>query len=171
MRRFSVAFVLLVVFASCAFADLTELHNLNRHMRVNVDEIEGIKWIKDIETNQYNMCYVYLGQRQGHTWGRFRIGFTRDSWVFFEKITFNIDGRKLELPFSFDEVTRDNAMGDIWEYVDLPLKDYGKLVVAIMNSRRALVRFYGESRNAEFEIGSDEKDAMRRVLRFYDLIK
>jgi len=62
-------------------------------------------------------------------------------------------------------------MGDIWEYVDLPLKDYGKLVVAIMNSRRALVRFYGESRNAEFEIGSDEKDAMRRVLRFYDLIK
>ncbi len=113
MRRFPVAIFMVLIFASCAFADLTELHNLNRHMIVRVDEIEGVKWIENRDSSHYNMCYVYLGQRQGHTWGRFRIGFKRDSWVFFEKITFNIDGRKLELPFLFDEVTKGNAKGDV----------------------------------------------------------
>lgn len=173
MRKVFTAVFLVLALVGPAHAN-AELNELRTHMRSKVDEIEGIKWIYDKATPQNihnNMSYVYLGQRGKQMWGFLRLGFRRDNWVFFEKITLNADGCILDYPFYYNDVTRDYSTGGVWEYVDLPLEEYDGLALLIAESQKILIRFSGNKRKTDFEISKKQKDAIKRVLRLYELMR
>jgi hypothetical protein len=173
MRKVFGAVFLVLVLAGVACAN-AELDELRKHMRSNVDEVEGIKWIHDKATPkliQGGVCHVYLGQKGVSMWPRFVLGFQKREWVFFEEIIFNIDGKRDELSFGYYEVKRDNSGYSVWEYVDIPGDRYLSLIKQISESKKTLIRFRGRQREFDFQVSKKQKDAMRRVLRLYELMR
>lgn len=173
MRRvFAVVFLVLALMGT-AHAN-AELNELRKHMRSEVDEVEGIKWIHDKATPkliQGGVCYVYLGQKGVSMWPRFVLGFQKREWVFFEEIIFNIDGKREELSFGYYEVKRDNSGYSVWEYVDIPGNRHLPLMKQILESKKTIIRFRGRQHQFDFQVSKKQKDAMRRVLRLYELMK
>lgn len=152
---------------------LSELDQLRMNMRSKVDQVEGIKWIHDKATSQYvqkSNCYIYLGQRDGSTWGRFVLGFKAERWVFAKKIIMNIDGERISLiDVSYSDFARDNSSGSVWETADLPLSSYRAIAEQIAKSKKTIIRFEGDRRHFDITVSQKQKDAMKRVLRLHDL--
>ena len=172
MRKVFAAVVLVLVLAGAAYAN-AELNELRNRMRSSFDEVEGIKWIYDKATPKLikgGECHVYLGQKDGFMWPRFFLGFQDDEWVLFEEIIFNIDGRREEMSFNYFEVHRDNSAYSVWEYVDLPGESYFPLMKSISASNKTLIRFQGSQKRFDFQVSKKQKDAMKRVLRLYELM-
>lgn len=173
MKKAILAIILVLVAASVCFAN-AELNELRKHMTSKVDEIEGIKWIRDKATPQNihgKMCFLYLGQKDAHMWPRFVLGFQKDGWIFFERIIFNIDGKREELTLDYFDISRDHSGGVIWEKIDLYGVDHMKLIKSIVNSNKTLIRFSGKQYRYDFEVSKKQKDAMKRVIRLYELMK
>ena len=122
----------------------------------------------DSKLIQGGVCYVYLGQRGVYV-ASFCAGFKRE-WVF-EEIIFNIDGKREELSFGYYEVKRDNSGYSVWEYVDIPGNRHLPLMKQILESKKTIIRFRGRQHQFDFQVSKKQKDAMRRVLRLYELMK
>lgn len=153
---------------------MSELDQLRMKMRSNVDEIEGTKWIYDKATPRYfqkSNCYVYLGQSDHSTWGRFILGFKAERWVFTNSIIMNIDGERIEVPdISYSSFTRDNGYEGVWEFVDVPLNGiYRPLAERIAASKKTLIRFKGKDRTFDISVSQKQKDSLKRMIRLHDL--
>ena len=173
MKKLLLAVMAVLVVASASLAS-AELDELRKHMRSKVDEVEGIKWIEDKSTPQYihgKMCYVYLGQKEQRIWPRFVLGFQKDGWIFFQNIIFNIDEKREELTLNYFDVSRDHSQGIIWEKIDLYGIDHLGLIRRIVNSKKTLIRFSGKQYHYDFEVSKKQKDAIKRVIRLYELMR
>jgi hypothetical protein len=176
MRKVFGAVFLVLVLAGVACAN-AELDELRKHMRSNVDEVEGITWIYD-KTNritevQDKMCHVYIGQEGETIWPRLVLGFLNDEWVFFSKVIFNIDGKREEVDFKFSDIRRvvPGRGRIICEYIDTRGDPYLTLMKEISESEKTLIRFQGRHGKYDFQVSKKQKDAMKRVLRLYELMK
>lgn len=118
-------------------------------------------------------CFAlpYLGQGGDEVWLRWIFNYTYDSWVFFEKIIINVDGENHYKFFNYFDVVRDNAWGDVWEYVDLEVgEDDIALLQAIADSKSTLIRFEGDEYYWDFEVKSSDKTGIRQILKVYDAL-
>lgn len=172
---FLLFFILLVLIGTCVFAsEKQELYELRNHMTSKFDEVEGIKWIRDKATPQNlhkNMCYVYLGQKDDYMWPRWFLGFKNESWVFFTRIIFNIDGERREINIGyFDRKSGNNGYG-VWEYIDLSGDEHLSLIRKIASSKKTIIRFSGDQYRKDFTVSQKQKGAMKRVVRLYELMK
>ena len=153
---------------------MSELDQLRMKMRSNIDEIEGIKWIYDKATSQYvqkSNCYIYLGQKDDYTWGRLKIGFKTDWWVFANEIIMNIDGDRIKVPgVSHSSFKHNNSSESVWEIADFPLEGvYRLLAERISESKKTLIRFKGEDRTFDISVSQKQKDSLKRMIRLHDL--
>lgn len=161
----------------CRGAWATELDDLRKHMRSDVDEVEKVKWIHDKTTPRRvpnKMFYVYLGQSQTTKamWPRLRMGFIKDNWIFFDKIILNIDGVVRRLSFEYSDVSRDYSAGTVLEFVDIDAEEHIPMIKSIGNSKKTTIRFSGKDKIFDFVVSKEEqKEALKRVLRLYELMK
>jgi len=113
-----------------------------------------------------------MGMQGDSVWLRLVCDYTADDWIFFEKITFAVDEERYYKLFNYRDVTRDNAWGDIWEYVDIEVgEEEIKLLTEIANSEKTIVRFEGDDYYDDFTVSKKDKEAIKQMLLVYEALK
>lgn len=119
--------------------------------------------------DQRSFVLPYMGMQGNDVWLRLVCNYTSDDWVFFKKITFAVDDQRFYETFKYSEVTRDNAAGDVWEYVDLDVgKSEIEMLWAIANSTETIIRFEGDDYYRDFTVTAKDKDSIRQMLTIYE---
>lgn len=125
-------------------------------------------WAADIK------CFVlpYIGASNDDVWLRMVCNYTADDWIFFEKITFSVDGKNYYKSFQYNDVVRDNANGDIWEYVDMDVNNTElEILKAIAYSNETIVRFEGDDYYDDMVVSAEDKQGIKDALKVYELLK
>lgn len=155
---------------------LEEKAELESSMEINVDKIEGTKWISDetISNNEAKGCIftIYIAEAQNKRSLRFYIGFVRKDWVFMDRIVFNMDGevQNIFVPSS-ERVTKVYDGGIISEAIDFGADDYIDMLKRASTSTKVLIRFSGKNDQYDTELIASQKHAARRVMRLYEVYK
>ncbi len=150
-------------------------------MRVDEDRVRNIKfyypkgwrhysdyWAADIKS----FVLPYIGVSGDDIWLRMVCNYTADDWVFFEKITFSVDGKNFYKFFNYYDVVRDNDGGDIWEYVDIEVGETEiEILKAIANSNETIVRFEGDEYYRDITIAAEDKKGIVEALTVYEMLK
>ena len=174
MKKLTMFFLLALLCANAAFAAQPEIDELRTHFRLEVDEVEGIKWIHDKATPKHfdsNTFYVYLGQQGDNMWARLMAGFVKEDWVFFKKIVINSDGQKYTIDFDyFKNKYKDVIKGKvIVEIIDVSAKPHIDFLKRIAQSKKTIIRYQGDNYKYDVVVSQKQKDALKRILRYYEL--
>lgn len=126
-------------------------------------------WATDVRS----FALPYLGQDSSRTWLRFICNYTGDDWIFFKKLTFAVDDERYTKSFNYFDVTRDNAYGDVWEYVDVDVSEgnYEEILQAIVDSTETIIRFEGDDYHYDLTVSAGDKEAIRQMLTVYQALK
>lgn len=146
-----------------------------KRMWKETDKVEGITWYHPNQFPEYidERCYVlpYIGESGSSVWLRLRYNYTGSRWIFYEDITVWIDGKTYRPRFDYDDVTRDNASGDVWEYLDIrPTSNDIEMLWEIVNSKETIIRFKGD-RQKDITISAADKSGIKDVLVVYEYMK
>lgn len=169
-------------YSDTASAKLLEIKNkrlksLLGKFSKDVDEVEGNTFYMPNSIPKYvnDRCSfaVYLGTSKNNTWLRWRLSYTGDNWVFFEKIIINVDGEKWTRKFDYyNDISRDNKYGDVWEVADInPTNLDIQWIDKIASSTKTIVRFEGDNRSYDYTVTSKDKQGLKDILEAYELMK
>ena len=145
-------------------------------LRKEEDKVQKITWYYPSAFPRYTdiRCYVlpYIGKNSSSAWLRLRMNYTsRDNWVFWEQITFSIDGSNTTYYYKYSDITRDNDT-EVWEYNDIPVDDKElKLLNEIAESEETIVRFQGDDHYKDFTVSASDKAAIKQLLLAYEYLK
>lgn len=141
-------------------------------MRVEEDKVQKMSFYypvgfpEYIDTCTYALCYV--GTSSTNTWVRIRYDYVGDDWVFWDHLTFLIDGQTYYRVYRHFDVERDNDHGDVWEYIDFTADDDDlELFAAIAASDETIIRFEGDAKRYDLTVSQQDKDAIRDALAAY----
>jgi len=134
------------------------------NMKMDTDEIEGITWVthrKSPVLGKY--VSTYFGSKEGSAANyplRLRIQYYGDDWLFVRSVTVKADDKVYNLGAM--DFERDHSSGTVWEWVDLPVKDYSMLN-EWMSSKRVVVRFNGDQYHDDFILPKEQQAKMLEV--------
>lgn len=148
---------------------------LIRKMKVSEDKVQGITWYEPGTMPQYTntrcYAYAYIGAKANYHWLRMRFLYTEDSWIFWTKLTIMVDGTRYYRTYTRNQLVRDNAYGDVWEYIDVdPTESDRELLQAIANSKETIIRFEGDTYYYDYTVRPEDKQGIRDALALYDLL-
>jgi hypothetical protein len=154
---------------------LAVYRNALKKMRVETDKFNGTKFYTDRSTPyyaNYSTFHIYIGKTEGgDPYLRLKVRYSDDDWLFVESASINIDGdvRDLDVGSDWD---RDNGSGDIWEWVDVnATESHLSLVKDVINSKSAVIRYFGSKYRDDRTITSAQKRALQNVLDAYEALK
>lgn len=157
-----------------------EAQKLLAGMRVDEDRVREIKFYYPSTMKFYSdgwaadiSCFVmpYIGVDDSSSWLRLIYNYTSGDWIFFKKITIMADGEKYYKTFNYYDVVRDNANGDIWEYVDVePSEADIEMLWAIANSEETIVRFEGDEYYDDYTVTASNKQGIKEALMAYEAL-
>ncbi|MBQ6268404.1 MAG: hypothetical protein IJK64_11625 [Clostridia bacterium] len=143
--------------------------------RAHKDDIKGYTWYyptsfpEYIDTRCYFLPYICTDSKTGEFVAlRIKADYTGSSWLFWKKLTINIDGENHYITANYFDVERDNAHGDVWEYYDFSGTIYVDLLRDIAKSKKTIVRFEGDQYYKDVEISAADKDGIKKILAAYD---
>lgn len=149
--------------------------NALKKMRVETDKFNGTKFYTDRSSPyyaNYSTFHLYIGKSEdGDPYLRLKVRYSDDDWLFVESASINIDGdvRDLDVGSDWD---RDNGNGDIWEWVDVnATESHLSLVRDIINSKSAVIRYFGDKYRDDRVITGTQKRALQNVLDAYEALK
>ena len=154
-------------------AKAAKINKLKQNMRFRYDKVEDITFIQDKTSSRYvdtNSFFLYIAKFKTGSNIWLRISYTGDDWIFFDTITFNIDGQKKDIYLNYYDVVRDNNNGVVWEYINLKYDDNKDLINEIIKSKSAIMRLSGKNYHHDKTISNSEKQALKRVLEYYNII-
>lgn len=144
-------------------------------LKTTTDKVTGITWYEHTSqpryTNTRSYCLPYIGKNASNTWMIWRLLYTGDDWVFWEKLTFLVDGTKTYKSYAYRDVTRDNGYGDVWEFIDISVgNEERKLLESIAASTETIIRFEGDNHYYDLTVSAKDKQAIKDVLAAYDVL-
>lgn len=155
-----------------------ELASALSNMRKKVDEIQGITFYRHKSAPQYlntrSIVEPYIGvdNSSGQAFLRLKISYVADDWLFIEKYIVSMDGATQEIPVDRFEMKRDNAGGEIWEWIDKPANDVRTkiLLQRIASSNKVVIRYEGRDYRRDRTIPASEKQMIKDVLAAYEAL-
>ena len=161
-------------------AEAARLKNSLKSMMIRKDKVEGITWYtpyKSLVWHSYIKSYggteapisLYIGKRST-PWLRMKLYYNSGDWLFVKKVIAFVDGVKLDL--TFGEFERDHAGGEIWEWSDVSPTELDLTVVKrIIDSKEAIIRFYGNKYYNDKVVEKRHKQALQDALDAFKLLK
>lgn len=150
-------------------ADEEKIKNLQKRMDKEYDKVENITWYyPNVYYNTRSRVFLYLGNKKDISWLRFRLIYIGSDWVFFDKIIFNIDGKRSVINISSFDKTTDVNNGSVFEGIDLDYITHKELINEIIHSKSTIVRFSGKY-NSDMTISSSQKNAMKDMVELLKL--
>ena len=153
-----------------------DANEARKKLRAQTDHVENIVWRHSKLTPKYisgNSVFCYTGESEWQIWLRVVFGFSKDDWIFMEKIVLNIDGSIETIYVPYDERKTEVIYGgSIKEWVDfLGEGDIYSYISRIANSKTTLVKFRGEKYSRSFTVTENQKNAIKQVLKYYEAKK
>lgn len=145
--------------------------------RVDTDAVNNVKFYFSTAqpkySNERSFVFPSIGiNANNKIWLCAQFLYTGDSWVFFKKITFSIDGENTVKTFDYFDVVRDNDRGDVWECISTADgNQYEQLFWDIANSKTTIVRFEGDDYYYDMTVSQEDKNGIRDVLNAFEGLK
>lgn len=95
-----------------------------------------------------------------------RSQYKNDDWLFINSAKISVDGEIFSL--NVKEWERDNSGGYIFEWGDVKLKKFD-LVIAVVEGDNVKIRFTGDQYYDDRTVTSDQKAALKEMMKFYYL--
>lgn len=135
-----------------------------KNLKREVDEVEGITWISHKSApilEKYMALYFGAKENDASMYPlRVKIHYSDDSWLFVKSLTIKADEATYEIgPVEFK---RDHASRTIWEWMDVPVKDF-QMLNRILSSKRTVIRFHGDKYYSDFVLPESQKSQMREI--------
>lgn len=123
-----------------------------------------------IDTRSYALCYIGVTESSASL--RMKYNYTGSEWIFWEKLTFLIDGKNEYRTYRYSEVNRDNAGRKVWEYIDVVANEADmKLLASIASSSETIIRFEGDGgKRYDLTVPQIDKNAIKDVLAAYEYL-
>lgn len=125
-----------------------------------------------VDTRSYALCYIGLSGSSS-PYLHVKYHYTGDDWIFWDKLTFLIDGVNKYRTYSYSELNRDHERGVVWEYADVGATDEDiQLFKSIAASGETIIRFEGDGRKRyDLTVSQADKNAIKDVLAAYEYLK
>lgn len=146
------------------------VEGLKKGMRVEVDDMRDVKFYYDKSSPEYsnrNSVHAYISESKKDIGLRFRIQYYAEDWLFIKTFMIKTDSIVTDI-IPVSRLNTDNGGGMIWETWDEPI-DLGKyeLLLRIIDSKMAKVRFNGSQYYKEKQISSEQKRALKNVIELF----
>lgn len=158
---------------------LAEGKSAFENLKSTYDKVQKTTWYEHKNVPKYTdiCCYIYpyIGrQDNGNAWLRVLLNYTDaktdNGWIFFNKVTFCIDGENTVKYFGRSDIVRDNDT-EVWETADFaPSAKEIELLREISASSETIIRFEGDEYYYDHIVTAKEKTAIIDVLNAYDYI-
>lgn len=141
------------------------------NMKKSTDEIKGITWISHRNSPILgNYVSVYFGSNKDSAANyplRLKLQYYGDDWLFVRSVTVKADDKVYELgKLDFE---RDNSSGSVWEWIDMPIKDY-EMLNHWMTAKRVVVRFNGDQYYRDFALPQNQQTQLQEVYRAWKIM-
>jgi outer membrane murein-binding lipoprotein Lpp len=141
------------------------------NMKKSTDEMKGITWVSHRSAPVLaNYLSVYFGTKQDSAANypiRLKIQYYSSDWLFVRGVTIKADDKLYEMgKLDFE---RDHSSGSVWEWVDMPLKDYAMLE-HLMNAKRVVIRFDGDKYYNDFTLPAQQQMQLREVYQAWKVM-
>ena len=125
-----------------------------------------------VDTRSYALCYIGLSGSSS-PYLHVKYHYTGDDWIFWDKLTFLIDGVNKYRTYSYSELNRDHERGVVWEYADVGATDEDiQLFKSIAASGETIIRFEGDGgKRYDLTVSQADKNAIKDVLAAYEYLK
>lgn len=141
-------------------------------MRKKHDKMEDVTWYyakSSPSTLSSNVVMVYLGEKGGSVWPRFRVQYTGDDWLFFHRLLANCDGTRFDFTFEPKPETEVGYGGRVHEWVDVQLtKLHLGFVRFCAKSKDMTVRLEGKKFYRDRTVKAREKQAIMDALAAFE---
>lgn len=145
--------------------DEAEFKKLKSKFKIQEDKFEKVKFIKH-RTNLDPLGY-YLGHRKGDTWGRFKIKYEGNYWIFFDEIRIK-GSRREDIKVNKFEIEKESAGNSVSESIDL---DEEKMPMYIFqNSDSLSIRLIGKNKQ-DYNLNKKQIEAIKETMRLKSLLK
>lgn len=125
-----------------------------------------------VDTRSYALCYIGLSGSSS-PYLHVKYHYTGDDWIFWDKLTFLIDGVNKYRTYSYSELNRDHERGVVWEYADVGATDEDiQLFKSIAASGETIIRFEGDGgKRYDLTVSQADKNAIKDILAAYEYLK
>lgn len=151
------------------------INELKKKLRVDNDDMQDSKFYFDKKSpssisNSNFSCYV--SEHKGYFNLRLKINYKGStSWLFIKKYIIKADDYMKEY-IPTEEIKHDNDSENTFEFLDTSVSDEeNEFIRKIMDSKTAKIRMVGDDFSADRVITQSEKESLKNVISFYDLVK
>ncbi len=148
---------------------------LNALLEGTVSRIEktgdgDVRWLYDRTTPNALMAanfYVYLGSKGDAIWGRLLAGYIREIPMFANRLIIDVDGTTYGIDIQYNDLNQRKLdyIKETYEFVNLPVDNYGDILRHVGNGKNVFVCFRGEEREHHFQLTRAQIDAVARMMR------
>jgi hypothetical protein len=154
----------------------SEYDSASARMQTSKDEVLGHVFLQDQSSPTYvdeDGFYLYVGTSVGYEpWLRFKVQYAGSNWIFWQKLTANIDGLIFTVDFKYSDISRDNSGYKVWEWIDAkPSEETLFMLGLIAKSEETVIRLEGPEYRSDRVLTTREKKAIANVLIVYDGLK
>ncbi len=137
------------------------------------DEIEGTTWNYDPSSPRYNNSdafHLYFATKGDFAYPlRLKISYHANDWLFINSFVVVADGQRFERNHTRFEKDNNHK---IWEWYDEPMtQDDKKMIEAVINSKKAIIRFYGDKYHNDRTVSQQKKLALKNILTAHEAIR
>ena len=144
---------------------------LKKPLRLSVDDMKATNWYYATSTPKYanrNSFHVYLGEKGGDVWLRFKIQYYAEDWLFINVYRIKADTSVFEINPTLGQVEHDSGDGKIWEtYEEGVTKGSYDMLRKIASAKSVKVRFEGKYYQERL-LSAAEKKGIGQVLDLFD---
>jgi hypothetical protein len=157
--------------------DKTTMNKIIEQQGFNVryDEFQEVVFVRQDYNLGMNFIEMYLVSKntssdRGVNNLRMVVNYYGDDWVFWDKATFLVDGKRFEFDYSILETHREANGGTVDEYFDVLVQDERNFLDAIETCVSIKYRLSG-SKWYERELTSKEIDDLKDMIKLYNLVE
>jgi len=150
--------------------DSATIAKLKPLFRVEKDEFQDISWVHGKNEPPYrnsNGFYCYFAEDDNGNVSNFRfVGqYAAEDWIFFKKLTFNIDGKNIDF---YPQNLNSDHDTTIWEWYDDQVDATTFLTLyAISKAKTVKVRFHGQQYYDDKVMSEKSKSNIKNALEYY----
>lgn len=152
------------------FNNNPELAALLIDKRIKKDEVDLKYFIQPSDPLKDNGIKFYIGFDDKSEWLRLKIQYHGNDWLFVKSFKIAADDFRWQSPVY--EFGRDNAGGDVWEWLDIePAGEEVSAAIKLANADRSILRFQGMNYNFDKTLSGVEKIGISEMISLFLLMK
>lgn len=153
--------------------ELSELMSSTEERHFPENDDDEIKWYASRTAPRGILgsdFYIYIGVKNGESWGRLRAGVKTMHSVEPESVIIDVDGSRYEIDCAgaADTIKLDHV-AEVYEYIDVPISPYVDAIRHVGHGQNVTVSFCGDGAETSAVLTRDQIVSTARMMRILRL--